>query len=253
VTEASSTVTNTGNTSSSFNVNLLQTDALPSSFNGGGSSMQLIVTKTFVTTTPQGCTPVPQANNQVAVNVTQPVLKDISNTLPTATDAALASATAPDVVTGAISNATVALQPGETAEIRLRVFQLKSDLVKFNANKSISPVAVAHGANTNNPAKKAPFAIRLTIVSNKNNLPTAVANKPYNATLKVVGGKGTITWSITAGALPTGLTLNASTGLISGTPKVSGPYPLSFNFTVLVADTAGNQFTKDLTLIVNNK
>jgi hypothetical protein len=41
--------------------------------------------------------------------------------------------------------------------------------------------------------------------------------------------------------------------VISGTPKVSGPYPLTFAFTVLVSDPNGNQFTKALTLIVNNK
>jgi hypothetical protein len=114
-------------------------------------------------------------------------------------------------------------------------------------------VAVAHGANTNNAVKKAPFAVRLTIVGNKNNLPAAVANKPYSATLKAIGGKGTLAWSIVSGSLPTGLTLNSATGVISGTPKVSGPFPVSFPFTLRVSDPAGDQFTKDLTLVVNNK
>src|SRR5262249_60442257 len=152
---------------------------------------------------------------------------DISNTLPADTDAAVAAATTPDVTTGAISNATVALQPGEAARIRVRVFQAKSDLVRFDPVKSVSPVTVAHGANTNNAAHKAPFAVRLIITSNKNNVPTAVANKPYSATLKAIGGKGSLTWSIASGALPNGLTLGASTGVVSRAPQVSGPYPPS--------------------------
>jgi Putative Ig domain len=252
VSESSSTVTNTGNTSSSYNVNLLATDPMPASFGGGTSFIQLIVTKTLVTQTADGCAEVPQAASVVVANVVQPVLRNISDTLPADTDAAVAAVTTPDVVTGAVSNATLALQPGETASVRVRVFQTKTDLVGFDPSKSVSPVAVAHGANSNNPAHKAPFAVRLTVTSNNHNLPVAVANKPYTATLKAVGGKGTLTWSISAGALPKGLSLS-STGVISGTTKVSGPYPLTFAFTVLVSDPNGNQFTKALTLIVNNK
>ncbi len=254
LSEASSTVTNIGNTSASYNVNLLGTDPLPASFAaGGGSFLQLIVTKSYVTQTIQGCSEIPQVTNLLVANVTKPVIKDISNTLPADTDAAVAAVTTPDSTTGAISNATVALQPGESARVRVRVFQKKSDTVQFHPNQSLSPVTVAHGANTNNAAKKAPFAVRLTIVGNKNNLPAAVANKPYSATLKAIGGKGTLTWSISSGSLPTGLTLNPSTGVISGTPKVSGPYPVSFPFTLLVSDPAGDQFTRDLAIVVNNK
>jgi hypothetical protein len=254
VSEASSTVTNTGNTSSSYNVNLLGTDPLPASFSAnGGSFLQLIVTKNYVTQTIQGCSEIPQVTNLLVANVTKPVVKDISNTLPADTDAAVAAVTTPDSITGAISNVTVPLQPGESARVRVRVFQKKSDTVKFYPNQSLSPVAVAHGANTNNAAKKAPFAVRLTIVGNKNNLPAAVANKPYSATIKAIGGKGTLSWSIVSGSLPTGLTLNSATGVISGTPKVSGPYPVSFPFTLRVSDPAGDQFTKDLTLVVDTK
>src|SRR5262249_47740501 len=205
VTESSSTVTNTGNTSASYNVNLLATDSLPASFGSASSCLQLIVTKTAVTQTVQGCAEVNQATSQVVTNVTQPVVRNIANTLPADTDAAVAAATTPDVVTGAVSNATLALQPGESATVRVRVFQTKSDPVAFDPGKSMSPVAVAHGANSNNPQKKAPFAVKLTITSNNNNLPVAVANKPYNATLKTIGGKGTVTWAVISGALPSGL------------------------------------------------
>jgi hypothetical protein len=39
-----------------------------------------------------------------------------------------------------------------------------------------------------------------------------------------------------SGRLPTGLTLNPSTGVIAGTPTVSGAY----SFTVFVKDSADN-------------
>lgn len=54
----------------------------------------------------------------------------------------------------------------------------------------------------------------------------------YSATLSAFGGVYPYTWSISSGSLPTGLSLNASTGEISGTPTASG----TFSFTVKVTD-----------------
>jgi hypothetical protein len=50
-------------------------------------------------------------------------------------------------------------------------------------------------------------------------LPAGKAAKSYSVKLSATGGTGTHRWSITKGALPAGLRLNATTGVISGTPK----------------------------------
>ena len=42
----------------------------------------------------------------------------------------------------------------------------------------------------------------------------------YSQTLSIAGGTGPYTWSVSSGALPQGLTLNSSTGVISGTPTL---------------------------------
>jgi len=44
-------------------------------------------------------------------------------------------------------------------------------------------------------------------------------------------------WSVTSGSLPPGLTLNASTGVISGTPTATTGSP--FTFTVQMQDSLG--------------
>jgi Putative Ig domain len=49
-------------------------------------------------------------------------------------------------------------------------------------------------------------------------LPTAIAGDAYIASLSATGGTGNGTWSVTSGSLPAGLSLNPSTGVISGTP-----------------------------------
>jgi hypothetical protein len=66
-------------------------------------------------------------------------------------------------------------------------------------------------------------------------LPGGALNVAYSTTLAASGGTLPYTWSIVGGSLPAGLSLNSSTGVISGTPAESG----SFSFTVQVTD-AGN-------------
>ena len=53
-------------------------------------------------------------------------------------------------------------------------------------------------------------------------LPAATAGTPYTATLAAQAGNPPYTWAITSGSLPAGLTLDPTTGVISGTPTGSG-------------------------------
>ena len=65
--------------------------------------------------------------------------------------------------------------------------------------------------------------------------PNGVMGAAYNDTLRVTGGTGSNTWSVTGGALPQGLTLNGTTGVVSGFPQQTG------NFTYTASVTSGAQ------------
>ncbi len=77
-------------------------------------------------------------------------------------------------------------------------------------------------------------------------LPNGIIGLAYSATLSAAGGTPPYTWSVSIGSLPTGLTLNSSTGAITGPPSSAG----SFKFTVQVTDSASVTATKQLTLNV---
>ena len=90
-----------------------------------------------------------------------------------------------------------------------------------------------------------------TLTITTGSLPTGVLNQAYSATLAATGGITPYTWSISAGSLPPGLTLNAATGAITGTDSTqTGP----FNFTVQVTDSESpsQATTKSLSITINN-
>ena len=62
-----------------------------------------------------------------------------------------------------------------------------------------------------------PTTLRVTTTS----LPSGQVSTPYSATLAASGGTPPYQWSVSSGALPSGLTLAPSTGVISGTPTAA--------------------------------
>lgn len=94
------------------------------------------------------------------------------------------------------------------------------DGVKASANKSISTYAL-------------PLISSTTV-------PDAYAGSALAATqLLTTGGKGPFTWSVSAGATPSGLTLSTD-GKVSGTPSAAGAY----SFTARAVDANGKATTK---------
>jgi hypothetical protein len=79
-------------------------------------------------------------------------------------------------------------------------------------------------------------------------LPGGALTQPYSQTLASTGGLLPVTWSIASGALPPPLTLDGTTGIISGTPASTG----NFSFVVLVTDARGAVARQSLSINIAN-
>lgn len=78
-------------------------------------------------------------------------------------------------------------------------------------------------------------------------LPDGQVGVGYSAALQAQGGGGNYNWSVSSGALPPGIDLNAN-GSISGTPDAKGEYP----FTGKVEDGGGATASRDLSITIHD-
>ncbi len=103
------------------------------------------------------------------------------------------------------------------------------------ANEGDSTISLFKGDGTGGFTEfpGSPFALGGTLAIDSTSLPGATLQIPYSASLRAAGDSGARTWSVIAGTLPSGLSLNPATGTISGTPTAAG----NSNFTVSVADS----------------
>ncbi len=106
-------------------------------------------------------------------------------------------------------------------------------------------VTTPGGSSATSVADRFTYVLPLTLASVT--LPAATAQAAYSQTLSASGGTSPYTYAVSAGALPTGTSLNSSTGVLAGTPTATG----TFSFTVRVTDANSVTATASFSLTVN--
>ena len=230
ITDGTWAITNTGNTSSAYAVNLIG-QSPPQ-----GIALQLIVYGIYTTplvTPASGCTLITESHFVPVANIISPSFATLSQLFQPAAN----NPTLPGL----------ALKPGETKYVTVRVYDPTTNnpaqaLLDYNPITAVTPAVVAQGANTGTTTPPA----TLTILTKA--LPQATLTGTYPAqTLQATGGSGAYTWTLFGGTLPTNIALSAA-GVLSGTPTGT---PGTFPFTVQVKDAVGDIAQQPLTIVVN--
>ncbi len=98
----------------------------------------------------------------------------------------------------------------------------------FNATATDSAPTPATGSQSFNVTINAPAPLA---ISPGNTPPAGVHGTPYIFAFTATGGYLPLSWKVTAGTLPAGLTLDPN-GTLSGTPTVANATPVTFTVTV---------------------
>ena len=77
-----------------------------------------------------------------------------------------------------------------------------------------------------------------------------VVGNAYTATLVVTGGSAPFTWTLFGGTLPTGLSLDGATGVVSGTPVAPAG---NFTATFIVTDSTGKTATGSVLFAIHTR
>jgi len=146
ITDVTWTITNTGNTTATFDVDLFfKNQNVP-----GGIKTQLILYRVYKTpesTAAAGCEPKFNTQKVLVANILNPVFK------------APGSANTPDPANSSEKNATMWIEPGGTARITLRIVDKNvNDNVTFDPVNDVKPVVTSESYNTPDIANGTPPA-----------------------------------------------------------------------------------------------
>ena len=128
--------------------------------------------------------------------------------------------------------------------------QLGSDANAGTANPNPTPTPMRLAAGTTIDAVSiGPDALHtLALVSDlaiaSGSLPPAQVGTPYSATLEATGGTGPVRWS--ARDLPAGLTIDAASGMLGGTPTEAGSIAATISVTDLYGSASSRPFSVDV-------
>ncbi|HEX7615083.1 MAG TPA: putative Ig domain-containing protein [Thermoanaerobaculia bacterium] len=218
VSDATYTVTNTGNTASTYHVQLAGTAPT-------GTPLQLIITKPYANPASLNCVLFEQQHNLPVASIVNPTFVD-PNLPPN-----------PAITDPSDGNATFVLGPGESILVTIRG---PVDIPTLtNIIQNLAPVVVAHAPNSNDTTN-VPATSPPSITTSS--LPDGVSNQSYSATLTALGGtRPYVAWAATG--LPAGLSIGATTGLISGTPSAAGTFPVGVSVTDSALKTGSRSYT----------
>lgn len=105
--------------------------------------------------------------------------------------------------------------------------------------------------NYSNQTTDAPYvlSIQAPLAISSTSLPGGAVGTAYSQTLAATGAWGAYSWSVSSGSLPAGLSLNAQTGVVSGTPTTGGTstFTITATGTGVPAQTATQAYSVAIT------
>ena len=255
LTDVTWNVSNVGNTATAYQIKLLLKQAQQQRLLNAGVQFQLVITKTTAAPAISRCAVVEPNRNLTVVNINSPSFVDPSSAQQVST------VINPDIENPDIDNATMALAPGDTARVTLRIYSPLGDTSIGDGAPAGNPLADLAGAladlrnlgvaTTSYPVDTADVVAGETTPQIDASIPLIVTETlddatrglAYSEVIEQRGSTAPFAFALTTGSLPPGLTL-AANGAITGTPTLSG----AFTFTVTLS--AANDMTATATLTI---
>ncbi|MFQ2251714.1 putative Ig domain-containing protein [Aeromonas hydrophila] len=249
---------NSGSTAGATSVTLTGTDftgATAVSFGGTAASGYIVNNATTITAT----TPA-HAAGAVNVVVTTPsgtatLTNGYTYTVPAPTVGPVSATVAANSSANPI---TLSLSGGAASSVAVATAASHGTATASGTSITYTPTAGYSGSDsftytaTNASGTSSPATVTITVSAptlaiTPTTLPDGTQGTAYSQTVTATGGSTPYTYAITAGSLPAGLSLNTSSGVISGTPSASG----TGNFTVTATDANSATGSQAYSLVIN--